>query len=191
MFGKRLSSTFIVFFENNVPRIVPFIALLTLASSTFVDEDFTLVEGQTPMSELADPVTEIDLVVEEPTTKRTPPARSQRITTKTTTLPTSVADEDLLQVTPIPSTTRKPTTNRSRMSGNRRKQASSKPKVQPQETAPVEEDENLKAEMTSPASVDTASVSILAPKNFKPTPKPLDDIQQAQGLMEFLKKSKP
>lgn len=163
-------------------RIVPLIALFTLASSGFVDEDFTLVEGQTAQPAEDDGI-QVVVAVEEPSTKKTP--RNQRITTKTTTLPTVEVEE----VTPSPSsstTRRSAATNRPRLPSTRRKQTN-KPKVQPQE---VEEEENLKAEMTSPASVDTASVSILAPKNFKPTPKPLDDIQQAQGLMEFLKKSK-
>lgn len=113
-------------------------------------------------------------MAEEVTTKKA----SVRVTTTTTSAPVAIVDavEATTSANKAPKTSSRP-----RSSGSRRKQPA-------KAAAAVEEEESLKAEMTSPASVDTASVSILAPKNFKPTPKPLEEIQQTQGLMEFLKK---
>lgn len=147
-------------------------ACLTIAAGTFVDEDFTLVEEQTHAPDGKEAV-EI-FMAEEVTTKKA----SVRVTTTTTSAPVAIVDavEATTSANKAPKTSSRP-----RSSGSRRKQPA-------KAAAAVEEEESLKAEMTSPASVDTASVSILAPKNFKPTPKPLEEIQQTQGLMEFLKK---
>lgn len=151
-------------------------ACLTIAAGTFVDEDFTLVEEQTHAPDGKEAV-EI-FMAEEVTTKKA----SVKVTTTTTSAPVAIVDA--VEVTTSANKTPK-TSSRPRSSGSRRKQP-----AKAAAAAAVEEEESLKAEMTSPASVDTASVSILAPKNFKPTPKPLEEIQQTQGLMEFLKKRK-
>ena len=153
---------------------------LTAAAGTFVDEDYTLVEGQTSAPTIKDGEFEVEFVLEEePTTKK--PAPVTRATT--TAKPVAVVDAVVEAAVVSAPKTRK-SSNRPRTSGNRRK-STAKPKV-----VVATEEENIKAESTSPASLDTAAVSILAPvKNFKPTPKPLDDFQQtSQGLMEFLKK---
>lgn len=150
------------------------VACLALAAGTFVDEDFTLVEEQTSSPVGGGEITDI-VMAEEFTTKKA------RVTT-TTSSPEIVAAVDEVETTSAPANkTRK--TSRPRTSGSRRKQPS---KAKAADAVQVEE--SPKAEMTSPASVDTASVSVLAPKNFKPTPKPLEEFQQSQGLMEFLKK---
>lgn len=151
-------------------------ACLTIAAGTFVDEDFTLVEEQTHAPDGKEAV-EI-FMAEEVTTKKA----SVKVTTTTTSAPVAIVDA--VEVTTSANKAPK-TSSRPRSSGSRRKQP-----AKAAAAAAVEEEESLKAEMTSPASVDTASVSILAPKNFKPTPKPLEEIQQTQGLMEFLKKRK-
>ncbi|KAI9552129.1 hypothetical protein GHT06_022466 [Daphnia sinensis] len=145
-------------------------ACLTIAAGTFVDEDFTLVEEQTNAPDGKEAV-EI-VMAEEVTTRKA----SVRVTT-TTSAPVAIVDA--VEVTTSASKAPKPS-NRPRSSGSRRKQPAKPAAVV------VEEEESPKAEMTSPASVDT----ILAPKNFKPTPKPLEEVQQSQGLMEFLKKRK-
>lgn len=171
----------------NIYRIVSVAACLALAlnAQEIVQEDITISEGETGPWMIEGEVTET-IVVDKPTTTRKPSIRAQNAPT-TTLSPESVAVVDAVEVAPVsPNKNRKTPANRTRMSGTRRKQPAAKSKV---DAVPVEEEESPKAEMTSPASVDTASVSILAPKNFKPTPKPLDEIQQAQGLMEFLKKS--
>lgn len=161
-------------------------ACLTLAAAAFVEEDFTLVEGPTsaPMNE--GDVTEIFFAEEEPTTKK---AATMRVPSTTTAKPVAVVDA-VVEAAPIAATTprTRKSSSRTRMSGSNRRKQQSKPKVAAE---PAVEEENAKAESTSPASVDTASVAILAPKNFKPTPRPLNEFQETQGLMEFLKKRKP
>ncbi|XP_057380429.1 proteoglycan 4-like [Daphnia carinata] len=144
-------------------------ACLTIAAGTFVDEDFTLIDEHTNAPEAVEIVR-----AEEVTTRKA----SVRVAT-TTSAPVAIVDA--VEVTTSANKAPK-TSNRPRTSGSRRKQ--------PAKAVAVEEEESPKAEMTSPASVDTASVSILAPKNFKPTPKPSEEIPQSQGLMEFLKKRK-
>ena len=151
------------------------VACLALAAGTFVDEDFTLVEEQTSSPVGGGEITDI-VMAEEFTTKKA------RVTT-TTSSPEIVAAVDEVETTSAPANKTRKTSSRPRTSGSRRKQPS---KAKAADAVQVEE--SPKAEMTSPASVDTASVSVLAPKNFKPTPKPLEEFQQSQGLMEFLKK---
>lgn len=160
--------------------IVCAVACLTLTTATFVDEDFTLVEEQTSSPVDGGEFTEV-FMAEELTTKKA------RMTTTTTSSPKIVAAVDEVEITPDPTTKTRKTSGRPRTSGSRRKQQPAKAKTV---DAVPQEEESSKTEMTSPASVDTASVSILAPKNFKPTPKPLEEFQQSQGLMEFLKKRK-
>ena len=155
------------------------VACLTLTTATFVDEDFTLVEEQTSSPVDGGEFTEVVMAEELTTTKKA------RVTTTTTSSPKIEAAVDEVEVTPAPTAKTRKTSGRPRTSGSRRKQQPAKAKTV---DAVPQEEESSKAEMTSPASVDTASVSILAPKNFKPTPKPLEEFQQSQGLMEFLKK---
>lgn len=155
------------------------LACLALAAGTFVDEDFTLVDEQQTSSPAVDGGEMTDIVMaEELTTKKA------RVTTTTTTSSPKieVAPVDEVEATPAPANKTRKTSNRPRTSGSRRKQSSKAKAV----GDAVQEEDIPKAEMTSPASVDTASA--LAPKNFKPTPKPLEEFQQTQGLMEFLKK---
>ncbi|EFX68566.1 hypothetical protein DAPPUDRAFT_114449 [Daphnia pulex] len=120
------------------------------------------------------------VMAEELTTKKA------RVTTTTTTSSPKIqlSPVDEVEATPAPANKTRKTSNRPRTSGSRRKQSSKAKTV----VDAVQEEDIPKAEMTSPASVDTASA--LAPKNFKPTPKPLEEFQQTQGLMEFLKKRK-
>jgi hypothetical protein len=150
---------------------------VALAAGTFVDEDFTLVDEQQTSSPVdGGEMTDI-VMAEELTTKKA------RVTTTTTSSPIiEAAPVDEVEVTPAPANKTRKTSNRPRTSGSRRKPSSKAKAV----GDAVQEEDIPKAEMTSPASVDTASA--LAPKNFKPTPKPLEEFQQTQGLMEFLKK---
>ena len=164
---------------------------LTVNALTVVEEELPRVEGQLEEQPIEGDVTEV-ILIEEPTTKKSSGKPRRVTTTTTTTLPTpestAVIEATVDEVTPapaVPTKSRKPSNRRP--SGTRRK-SPSKSKVDKEENVDVKE-ENPKADMTSPASVDTASISALAPKNFKPTPKPIDEFQQAQGLMEFLKKS--
>jgi hypothetical protein len=158
-------------------RIVCAVASLALAAGTFVDEDFTLVDEQQTSSPAVDGGEMTDIVMaEELTTKKA------RVTTTTTTSSPIIEAAPVDEVEVTPANKMRKTSNRPRTSGSRRKPSSKAKAV----GDAVQEEDIPKAEMTSPASVDTASA--LAPKNFKPTPKPLEEFQQTQGLMEFLKK---
>lgn len=160
-------------------RIVCAVASLALAAGTFVDEDFTLVDEQQTSSPAVDGGEMTDIVMaEELTTKK-----ARVTTTMTTTSSPIIEAAPVDQVEVTPANKMRKTSNRPRTSGSRRKPSS---KAKTVGDAVQEEVDIPKAEMTSPASVDTASA--LAPKNFKPTPKPLEEFQQTQGLMEFLKK---
>lgn len=153
-------------------------ACITLHVYASVEEELSIIEAQTTSPMTDGDVTEIVLagepIVKEVSLKIAP----------TTTAPKPVAVVDA----PVAQNKTRKSSNRSRTSNTRRKQPA-KAKTVTQEPVSVSEDENQKTETTSPASVDTAFVSAQAPKDFKPTPMPLDDFQQSQGLVEFLKKS--
>ena len=182
LFAKRI--TLLYNAVSNCFRIAIIVACVTLAVSAFDDEEWVLEdEHDSPMmgDELVDePVTKESTTTTTTTTTAATTTRKVQVKTAkpTTARPFVVVAEEEAPVKP--KGRKQPGTARPRSSNARRMK-------EPEEVA-VEDD----TKATSPASLDTAAISILAPKNFKPTPRPINSEEDMapKGLMEFLKKRK-
>lgn len=127
-------------------------------------------------------VEEVAEVIEEvtTTTTRKPAIKTAKATTtmKPVVVEAKPENSEEPTTTKPKASTRKPS-SRTRPTSSRRGQS-----AKTMEDLPVEEE--MMAKSTSPASIDTASIAILAPKDFKPTSKP--DEEPPKDLMDFLRR---
>lgn len=151
-----------------------------MAASAFDEEEWVLEDvSDTPVMDVDfadEPVTKEATTTTAATTTRRVQVKTNKPTT--TARPFVVVAEE---EAPVKLKGRKqPGTTRPRSSSTRRSKEL--------DGTPLEDD----TKSTSPASLDTAAISILAPKNFKPTPRPINSEEDMlpKGLMEFLKKRK-